>query len=499
MTSSSSSSPSRAGSGSRSGSRSGSGSGPGNRIHKEVSYRFHRNETEWNLSFALSMGLFSSNRIDTGTGQLLRHAAEHIDFSKIHRVIDTGCGVGVIGITLKKAFPHLAVTSLDRDALALEVTRENAERNSVDITTHPGLDILTAGEAPVPAGEASPSFGLDILTAGEASLLLPPEQPCDLIITNIPAKAGKPVLRRFFQNGAASLTEKGLLAFVIVAPLRETAETLLKETGFTILTSEHHTAHSVFTAELSQEAKAADRDPDTSFPGPYARHERQLFARGNLSYFLTTVYDIPGFDTIPHDALLTARSWPPVGLPASRQPAGHAPPHIFLFWNPGQGHTAVSVIASEYARNPESPGSVKAPPLTCIVAGRDLLALLITRKNITDHYPETPCRLLHLPGIDYLSDHLQAAAVDTVFIDPDTIPGTSFAQLMDSSLPDILPPCGSILIAGKSSEIGKIISSSQVFSCRWSKKTKGFRVSLLTARPSPLSKPAGNHSLSTAT
>jgi len=469
-------SPSRAGSGSRSGSRS--GSGPGNRIHKEVSYHFHRNETEWNLSFALSMGLFSSNRIDTGTGQLLRHAAEHIDFSKIHRVIDTGCGVGVIGITLKKAFPHLAVTSLDRDALALEVTRENAERNSVDITTRPGLDILTAGEA---------------------SLLLPPEQPCDLIITNIPAKAGKPVLRRFFQNGAASLTEKGLLAFVIVAPLRETAETLLKETGFTILTSEHHTAHSVFTAELSQEAKAADRVPDTSFPGPYARHERQLFARGNLSYFLTTVFDIPGFDTIPHDALLTARSWPPAGLPASRQPAGHAPPHNFLFWNPGQGHTAVSVIASEYARNPESPGSVKGPPLTCIVAGRDLLALLITRKNITDHYPETPCRLLHLPGIDYLSDHLQTAAVDAVFIDPDTIPGTSFAQLMDSSLPDILSPRGSILIAGKSSEIGKIISSSQVFSCCWSKKTKGFRASLLTARPSPLSKPAGNHSLSTAT
>ncbi len=456
--------------------RSGSGSGLGNRINKEVTYRFHSKGTEWDLSFALSMGLFSSSRIDTGTRLLLRHAVQHIDFSKIYRVIDAGCGVGVIGITLKKAFPHLAVTALDRDALALEVTKENAERNNVDISIHPGLDLLSAGKA-------SPSFGLDMLPAGKA----PAPEPCDLILTNIPAKAGRPVLQRFLQNGAASLTEKGLLAVVIVAPLRQTAETLLKETGFTQLHAEHHTAYSVFTAALSPETKAAPRLPDTSFPGPYARHKDQPFARGNLSYFLTTVYDIPGFDTIPHDALLIAGSWPPPGLLAGLPPAEHDRPRSFLFWNPGQGHMAVPIAASEYTRNP---GSDKANPVTCILAGRDLLALLITRKNITDHYPETPCRLLHLPGIDYLADHLKAAAVDAVFIDPDTIPGTGFAQLMDSSLPDILSPRGSILIAGKSSEIGKIISSSQVFSCRWSKKSKGFRVSLLTTRPSPPSNPA---------
>ena len=50
------------------------------------------------------------------------------------RVLDVGTGSGCIAIALKKAHPEWQVTGIDISPEAIEVARENAKRNGVDIT-----------------------------------------------------------------------------------------------------------------------------------------------------------------------------------------------------------------------------------------------------------------------------------------------------------------------------------------------------------------------------
>ena len=51
-----------------------------------------------------------------------------------YRVLDIGTGSGCIAIALKKAYPHWQITGIDISAEAIEVARENAERNGVEVT-----------------------------------------------------------------------------------------------------------------------------------------------------------------------------------------------------------------------------------------------------------------------------------------------------------------------------------------------------------------------------
>ena len=71
--------------------------------------------------------LFSPRRLDQGT----RHLIESTTFTEAERVLDLGCGAGVVGIVAAK---HGAeVTALDNDATAVELTRANAARNGVEV------------------------------------------------------------------------------------------------------------------------------------------------------------------------------------------------------------------------------------------------------------------------------------------------------------------------------------------------------------------------------
>ncbi len=104
-------------------------------INKKVRYRIGGKD----LSFALSMGLFSSNAVDTGSDLFLHTILEHLDITAFTSLLDAGCGVGTIALAMKALYPHLEVTASDRDALALAVTHRNAEANDLAITTVPGL------------------------------------------------------------------------------------------------------------------------------------------------------------------------------------------------------------------------------------------------------------------------------------------------------------------------------------------------------------------------
>ena len=53
------------------------------------------------------------------------------DFERCERFADVGCGSGVLGIACAKMFPQASGIAVDVDADAVDVSRENAERNAV--------------------------------------------------------------------------------------------------------------------------------------------------------------------------------------------------------------------------------------------------------------------------------------------------------------------------------------------------------------------------------
>ncbi|MEZ0393955.1 MAG: methyltransferase [Desulfurococcaceae archaeon] len=79
------------------------------------------------LEFVSYEGLFSRDEVDAGTELLLEHAV--VPESGV--VLDVGCGYGIIGISIAKAFPNVKVYMTDVNPLAVEAARQNAKRNGV--------------------------------------------------------------------------------------------------------------------------------------------------------------------------------------------------------------------------------------------------------------------------------------------------------------------------------------------------------------------------------
>jgi 16S rRNA (guanine1207-N2)-methyltransferase len=72
-------------------------------------------------------GLFSPNGADAGTLAML----SLIEFSPDDKVLDLGCGYGLVGIAAAKYVSPARVYLLDNDAKAVEAARANAARNGV--------------------------------------------------------------------------------------------------------------------------------------------------------------------------------------------------------------------------------------------------------------------------------------------------------------------------------------------------------------------------------
>jgi len=104
--------------------------GPENR--RQVSMRFW--ETDW--TFTTAAGVFSADGLDLGTAVLLR---ESIPPSTATRLLDLGCGYGVLAVALATACPAAIVDAVDVNARALELTAANAEAHGVGDRVRPLL------------------------------------------------------------------------------------------------------------------------------------------------------------------------------------------------------------------------------------------------------------------------------------------------------------------------------------------------------------------------
>ena len=131
------------------------------------------------LRLKTDSGVFSRGSVDEGTALLLESLPPLSG-----RVLDLGCGVGVIGVCLGKTNAiDLVLSDVNQRALAL--TRENLARNGV-------------------MGTAVESDGFSAL-----------DGLFDTIITNPPIRAGKAVIYRLFGEAREHLADGGSLYLVI--------------------------------------------------------------------------------------------------------------------------------------------------------------------------------------------------------------------------------------------------------------------------------------------
>ncbi len=403
-----------------------------NMFNKEVHYRSHGKD----LSFSLSMGLFSSNAIDAGSRLLIDTLIASVDLSKMNTALDAGCGVGTLCVTLKALFPNLDMTATDRDALALVVSEHNAQKNGLTISTAPGLDTLIYDE--------------------ESGGFKGKEDHFDLIMTNIPAKAGAPVLNRFLQNGLSQLTDSGVFAFVIVDTLADYAQEMCEEFTQDIVLRHDGKRHSVFIIRKEPDIPYSS---DTEFPGAYVRG-REKFSLKKHSYTIDTVYNIPGFDTIPYDAAIGVKM-------ASAQAS-----ESLTIWNPGQGHYAMGILIQDKKKRI---GTVH-------LAGRDLLALKISEYSVKKKFPRVQIYIHHLHSIAECLTNRHMPLTDKknlLIITPDPVPLVPFISLVESSqaITDKVIK-SDMIIASRSSLMASFSKGITGFTLSDSKKKHGFRAIL---------------------
>lgn len=79
------------------------------------------------LVFKTSGGLFSPRAVDLGTLSML----SLVEFGENEKVLDLGCGYGVVGILAAKIVGEENVVMLDIDEEAVKLAQENASLNGV--------------------------------------------------------------------------------------------------------------------------------------------------------------------------------------------------------------------------------------------------------------------------------------------------------------------------------------------------------------------------------
>jgi 16S rRNA (guanine1207-N2)-methyltransferase len=185
---------------------------------RELEGRFHG----INFRFTSDSNVFSKKQIDFGTSLLLENALRVMTESgtRTGKVLDLGCGYGVIGVVIKRSFPAMDVTMADINSRAIELSKENAKANGAGFVSVVKSDGWS---------ELDGSFGF--------------------ILTNPPVRAGKQTVFAFYEGAAVHLEPGGSIFAVLqkkqgaqssvnkLTELFGNCEILAKDSGYWILRS----------------------------------------------------------------------------------------------------------------------------------------------------------------------------------------------------------------------------------------------------------------------
>ena len=132
------------------------------------------------MTFLTDAGVFSKKMVDFGSQLLLKC----LEVNQGETVLDVGCGYGPLGLSLAKAY-GVQATMVDINNRALDLARQNAERNKVEATI----------------------FQSNIYEQVEGTF--------DHVISNPPIRAGKQVVQEIIEKSKDFLETGGDLTIVI--------------------------------------------------------------------------------------------------------------------------------------------------------------------------------------------------------------------------------------------------------------------------------------------
>ena len=132
------------------------------------------------MTFLTDAGVFSKKMVDFGSQLLLKC----LEVNQGETVLDVGCGYGPLGLSLAKAY-GVQATMVDINNRALDLARQNAERNKVEATI----------------------FQSNIHKQVEGTF--------DHVISNPPIRAGKQVVHEIIEKSKDFLETCGDLTIVI--------------------------------------------------------------------------------------------------------------------------------------------------------------------------------------------------------------------------------------------------------------------------------------------
>jgi SAM-dependent methyltransferase len=402
-------------------------------INKTASFKFRG----VSFSFDLSHGLFSSAGVDTGTQFLLKVFSKILDddiaAGKLppRRVLDAGCGAGVIGICAASAIKALSgedglyVRCQDRDELARLVTSHNAAKNNI-----PSV-MLEAFTEPLLAGSANDKW--------------------DLILTNIPAKAGNPVLEDFVSRSGSLLRPEGRVIMVVVNTLADFFRDAIIASGSGLISEEKGPGHTVFVYRGEAESPALPVSIGPSFldPSSFYLRARPVCIIEEIQIKLETIHGAGGFDKPAGMVLAAPKLLRRLGM--EKIPKPDTP---VLVHEPGQGFFTNWLFEFLRAANGQK----------LVLSGRNILSLEAARHNAGNGVATSIVPAVDLQfGKDKL---LEAAGGQFAFIAafPELLPQNSMSKtakaLQDTdqltaiwnSLPPLLASGGLFLAAFSSSD-----------------------------------------------
>jgi len=141
------------------------------------------------FAFTTTWGLFSPRGVDAGTRLLIRH----LEVAEDATCLDLGCGWGPIGLVMSRRAPAGRIHLVDRDFVAVDYARRNAEANSCT-----NCDVyLSNGLSHVPAATRFHT-----------------------VASNLPAKVGNELFELMFRDIRERLEPEGRLYVVTVSGLR---------------------------------------------------------------------------------------------------------------------------------------------------------------------------------------------------------------------------------------------------------------------------------------
>ncbi|OGM12086.1 hypothetical protein A2Z22_03270 [Candidatus Woesebacteria bacterium RBG_16_34_12] len=301
-----------------------------------------------NLVFRTSQVLFSSHDIDVGTKHLLRTLTLENSY-EFKKALDLGCGYGPIGIALKSISPDSFVHMVDRDALALDYSQQNMQLNNLN-------DIKIYG-----------SLGYDNIV----------DTDFDLIVSNIPAKVGEPVLEHMLLDAGYFLKTKGKVAVVVIEAICDYISGVLNNSSINILFSKKWPGHTVFIYEFTGSFGTKKTRHSDFQLGIYDRGEKTI-SFNNQKTYIRTAFGIPEYDTLSFETELIIKYLKVLENRLVKKA---------IVFNPSQGY--IPVVLSK---------STKIDQISII--DRNLESLMVTKRNLVlNNFSENKISVLHQIGL----------------------------------------------------------------------------------------------------